>query len=277
MANPMPNLGESSQLDRYATIEAAYRSGDWDTVLEQGTVLNRKLARVGGANAQALRQRLELMLAHTHLYGFGDAESAQGHYQALLNQPVEASVRQMAEEGLELCRSRIAATASGSGDPTATTIDSGDHAASQEPTTPSESPGATAAEPWLADLTANRSSADNADRQPTTTITSQFAAAPAAEPSRLDPGETLIPEVIEEPELLEVHQTDPRLAEEVELAPRATVQTSPLASLAEAAQAALAGSQSEADVGVDVGGVAPAAAEEPDPDLLACLRLVRLS
>lgn len=262
MANPMPNLGESSQLDRYAAIEAAYRGGDWDTVLEQGTVLNRKLARVGGANAQALRQRLELMLAHTHLYGFGDAESAQGHYQALLNQPVEASLRQMAEEGLQQCRNRVAATASGSGDPATTTGDPGDRAASQEPANPSESQGSTAAEPWLADL--------NAKRQ--LTNPSGPSADPRAEANGQNPGDTLIPEVIEEPELLEVHQADPRLAEEVELTPQPTMASNILSSLAAAAQAELSGTTAEA-----AEAAAAPAAEEPDPDLLGCLRLVRLS
>ena len=275
MANPMPNLGESSQLDRYAAIEAAYRSGDWDTVLEQGTVLNRKLARVGGANAQALRQRLELMLAHTHLYGFGDAKSAQGHYQALLNQPVEASLRQMAEEGLQQCRDRVAATASDSGDPATTMLDPGDGASAQEPPNPSESQRATAAEPWLADLNANHSATDTSNRQPTNP--SDRASQSRVEANGPNPGATLIPEVIEEPELLEVHQADSRLAEEVELTSEPTMATNILTSLAAAAQAELSGTSAELgeeELGEVVG--APAA-EEPDPELLACLRLVRLS
>ncbi|MEB3360562.1 MAG: hypothetical protein VKI42_00365 [Synechococcaceae cyanobacterium] len=271
----MPNLGESSQLDRYAAIEAAYRSGDWDTVLEQGTVLNRKLARVGGANAQALRQRLELMLAHTHLYGFGDAESAQGHYQALLNQPVEASLRQMAEEGLQQCRNRIAATASGSGDPATTTVDPGDGAAAQEPPNPSEPQKAAAAEPWLADLNANLSSTDNNNRQPTNPF--DRSSDSRAETKGPNPGDTLIPEVIEEPELLEVHQADSRLAEEVDLTPEPSMATTVLTSLAAAAQAELSGTSAELGE-EEFGNVdAAPAAEEPDPELLACLRLVRLS
>jgi len=117
MVNLTPDPAESNQFDSYAAVEAAYRNGDWDTVLEQGAVLNRRLARASGANVQALRQRLELMLAHTHLYGFGNAESAQRHYQALLNQPVEASLRQIAEDGLKQCGDHVVAPVDGGGDP----------------------------------------------------------------------------------------------------------------------------------------------------------------
>jgi hypothetical protein len=44
------------------------------------------------------------------------------------------------------------------------------------------------------------------------------AEAPAApEPAAAGREESLIPEVVEEPELIELHQADPALAEEVEL------------------------------------------------------------
>jgi hypothetical protein len=92
----------------------------------------------------------------------------------------------------------------------------------------------------------------------------------AAETNGLTLGETLVPEVIDEPELLEIHQADPSLAEEVELNPQLTLVNQPLASLAEAAESEIIAA---GGVGVD----AAAVAEEPDSDLLACLRLVRLS
>jgi hypothetical protein len=279
MANPMPSPAESSQLDFYATVEAAYRNGDWNTVLEQGTVLNRRLARASGANVQALRQRLEMMLAHTHLYGFGNAESAQRHYQALLIQPVEASLRQMAEDGLKQCSDRIAAAAEGSGDRETATAELSERETSQRADQPSgsEREGSTAAEPWLNDLNANRATADNATPQPTipTGETSNPSPRPragmAAATNGVAPGATLIPEVIDEPELLELHQADPSLADEIELNPQPILENQPLASLAEAAQAEIIAA--EAGFGVEAAPVA----EEPDPDLLACLRLVRLS
>jgi hypothetical protein len=279
MANPMPSPAESSQLDFYAAVEAAYRSGDWDTVLEQGTVLNRRLARSGGAYVQALRQRLELMLAHTHFYGFGNAESAQRHYQALLNQPVEASLRQMAEDGLKQCRDRIAAAAVASADTETSTAELSERQTSQgsEETPESESEGSRAAQPWLDDRNADRASSANARSQPSTSTAGQSTL--SAEPQTGMPaatnglalGETLIPEVIDEPELLEIHQADPSLADEVELNPGPTRLNQPLASLAKAAQAELIAAQPGS--GVDAAPVA----EEPEPELLACLRLVRLS
>lgn len=277
MANPMPNPAESSQLDSYAAVEAAYRNGDWNTVLEQGTVLNRRMARAAGANVQALRQRLELMLAHTHLYGFSDAESAQRHYQALLNQPLEASLRQMAEDGLKQCRDRVGAMAQLSGEQGTAASEPSEDNASQGSDLASESGGSAAAEPWLEDLNANRSTANTTTAQPTATTdasplpSADQQASISTSTNNQDPSETLIPEVIDEPELLEIHQADPDLADEVLLNPPPTPVTQPLASLAEAAQAEL--NSAEPSSGFD----AAPAAEEPDPDLLACLRLVRLS
>lgn len=272
MVNLTPDPAESNQFDFYAAVEAAYRNGDWDTVLEQGAVLNRRLARAGGANVQALRQRLELMLAHTHLYGFGNAESAQRHYQALLNQPVEASLRQIAEDGLKQCGDHVVAPADRSGDPETSTAGPSERETSQGSDQPDASEGSAAAEPWLNDLNSNRATAAN-----TTTMTGKtsYSSAEArtgmaAETNGLTLGETLVPEVIDEPELLEIHQADPSLAEEVELNPQLTLVNQPLASLAEAAE-------SEIIAAGGVGVEAAAVAEEPDSDLLACLRLVRLS
>jgi hypothetical protein len=279
MANPMPSPAESSQLDFYAAVEAAYRSGDWDTVLEQGMELNRRLARSGGPNVQALRQRLELMLAHTHLYGFGNAEAAQRHYQSLLYQPVEASLRQMAEDGLKQCSDRIAAAAEGSGVTETSPIDLSERQTfqgSEEPRA-SESEGSRAAQPWLDDRNAYRASSGKANPQPSTTTDEPSKS--SAEPQREMPAttnglalaETLIPDVIDEQELLEIHQADPSLADEIELDPQPTPVNQALASLAEAAQAEIMAAQP--DLAVEAAPVA----QEPDPELLACLRLVRLS
>ena len=168
MVNPMPNPAESSPLDHYTALEAAYRQGDWAAVLEQGSVLNRKLTRAGGAQAQALRQRLELMLAHTHLYGFGNGEAAQQHYQALLNQPVDAALRQMAQEGLQTCRERIAAAAAAVSDDDVGAEESAEPTAQPRAATDGEA-ATTAAEPWLADL-ANKT--DTSDKGPSSATTS---------------------------------------------------------------------------------------------------------
>ncbi|MFN7900765.1 MAG: hypothetical protein ACK5N0_14095 [Synechococcaceae cyanobacterium] len=76
--------------------------------------------------------------------------------------------------------------------------------------------------------------------------------------------------MVEEPELIEVHQSDPLLAEEVELLEPSALQPSEMEALVEAAeteQIAASGFQEEWP-----------ADDEPDPDsdLIACLRVVRL-
>ena len=296
MVNLIPNSADSSPLDEYVAIEAAYRSGDWATVIEQGPAFNRKLARAGGASAKALRQRLELMLAHTHLYGYGDADAAQRHYQALLNQPVETSLRQMAEDGLKQCRERILATA---GD-RAPFQAAAETTQAHEPQPPAAAeadrnsapwlnsmPGSavtataqaatTAAAPWLPDLNAKPSAPRNASPQPaapagqTSDLVDHLNAGSATAENAGDRSETLIPDVIEEPELIKVHQSDPRLADEVELLEPSALQPSEMEALVEAAeteQIAASGLQET---------TSPAADEpDPDADLLGCLRLVRL-
>jgi acyl-CoA synthetase (AMP-forming)/AMP-acid ligase II len=69
-----------------------------------------------------------------------------------------------------------------------------------------------AAAPWLSPSTATPApSGDQETVVPTDKVPAATPAAPWSEPS-------LIPDVVEEPELIELHQADPSLAEDVELA-----------------------------------------------------------
>ncbi|MFM8278599.1 MAG: hypothetical protein ACKN89_16725 [Cyanobium sp.] len=281
----MPISAPVSPLHHYTAIEAAYRQGEWDTVLQQGRTLGQSLAQERGTNAQALLQRLELMLGHTQLYGFGNIETAKAHYQALLNKPVEASLRQLAEEGLRQCNERVdlAATRSDQRETPATLDGNSDGTAGFGPTLQqlplrrAAETNTPAAEPWLAKLVALRSRDSEVNAEPPQT--SNGSAGLQAETTLIaadgEPGEleTLIPDVIVEPELIELQQADPNLDDELTFRAPATVQGQGMAALAEAAAAEVAAS----GVGVAPDAAPAAASIDADLDLLSCLRLVRLS
>jgi len=151
-----PESGDA--LDRYAAIEIAYRAERWFEVLDRGQAL---LQDLDPADVAGVRERLQLLLGHTHLHGLGDRAAAARCYREVLAVSTDPRLRQSAEEELRSC-----------GIP--------------------ETAAPSAAAPWLEDAAAGA-----------------FAAAAGREP--------LIPEVVEEPELIEVHQADPRLAEDLEL------------------------------------------------------------
>jgi hypothetical protein len=157
-----PNEAVEPFIERYAAIEQAYRDRAWPTVLEEGTALVHDLGRSQDRITEGLRQRLLLLLGHTHLHGFGDLTAARDSYGAVLAADAEASLRQIAEEGLQQCD------------------------LPEEPQAPVAAVAqvrAPAAMPWLE---------------------STGVAA-------------LIPDVVDEPELIELHQSDPALAEELDL------------------------------------------------------------
>jgi hypothetical protein len=149
-------------IERYAAIEQAYRDRAWPTVLEEGTALLHDLGGGQDRVTEGLRQRLLLLLGHTHLHGFGDLNAARDSYSAVLAADAEASLRQIAEDGLRQCD------------------------LPEEPEAPVASVApdqAPAAMPWLK---------------------STGVAA-------------LVPDVVDEPELIELHQSVPALAEELDL------------------------------------------------------------
>jgi hypothetical protein len=223
---------------RYAAIEKAYSKEDWATVLKQGEVLLQELEADGLEQFQGLRMRLQLLLGHTQLYGFGAKEKASSLYGIVAKDSSEQALARIAEQGLKQCtvtaaeEPQVAATPT---EPTASTA------------SPAVGPSQSAAAPWLEATTATKtdkaSSQEGAgptipalpfsgtvDNVPSTaaaitvetsSIPLPLEAAAAAGESAGPPtpwGEaSLIPEIVEEPELIELHQADPSLAEEVEV------------------------------------------------------------
>lgn len=158
-------------IERYGAIEQAYRDQVWPTVLQEGRKLLDDLAGGSDRISKGLRQRLLLLLGHTHLHGLGDRAAARDFYGTVLTEDAEDSLRLIAQEGLQQCESPL------------------------EPEGP---------EPPLA---------------PMEVAPEQAPAMPWLEASGVGP---LIPEVVEEPELIELHQADPTRAEEVEVKVRST-------------------------------------------------------
>ncbi|QNI69240.1 hypothetical protein [Cyanobium sp. NS01] len=87
-----------SHAQRYAAIEHVYSEREWSEVESQGEAL---LVDLPDDPTDPLRLRVILLLAHTRLYGLGDVATAKGYYRALLRQCSDASLRQIAEQGLE--------------------------------------------------------------------------------------------------------------------------------------------------------------------------------
>jgi len=162
-------------IERYGAIEQAYRDQAWPTVLREGRLLLGDLAGGGDRISRGLRQRLLLLLGHTHLHGLGDREAARDFYGTVLSDDAEESLRRIAQEGFQQCESPL----------------------EQEEPEPLRAPVEVAPE--------------------------QAPAMPWLESRGVDP---LIPEVVEEPELIELHQADPARAEEVEVKVRSTEEAS---------------------------------------------------
>jgi len=211
---------------RYAAIENSYSKEDWATVLIEGEVLLRELEAEGLAPFLPLRMRLQLLLGHTHLYGYDAKEKAADLYGIVAHESNEPALARIAEQGLKQCAIPAAP------EPAAVTT-----TPLEAPTaggTPAVASGTTAAAPWLEATAVARSaeaaaSAPDASTMPAMPSTATTGTAPAA-PTPIEPEipaeisaapwteESLIPDVVEEPELIELHQADPSLADEVVVA-----------------------------------------------------------
>jgi hypothetical protein len=101
MATP---LDGSELLRRYEAVEKAYCQGRWATVLEAGTALLRDLAEGREQpDLAGLHHRMQLLMAHTLLHGYGDRDAAEDLYELVRKSDAESSLRQMAEDGLDQC------------------------------------------------------------------------------------------------------------------------------------------------------------------------------
>lgn len=213
----MAETSANDAAQRYAVIEQAYSREKWGTVVGDGGELLQELQQSDNPQLTGLKLRLQLLLGHTQLYGYGDKATAAGYYGTVAEQNSEAALTRIAEQGLKQCAIEEAAAAPSTGAAVADTV----------ATTPdfltkgAAGPAVTApASPWLATTAAATAAAAAASpaadlesapaEEGPDAATAGMPAAPWSEPS-------LIPEVVEEPELIELHQADPTLAEDVEL------------------------------------------------------------
>ena len=173
---------------RYEAIEGFYNGRQWDDVASLSEAL---LVELPDDPSHPLRQRLQLLLGHTYCYGYQDAQTATGFYSRVLAASEETMLREIAEQGLKQC------------------INLADIADAPAEVTPDQSPAATvaisatavaAATPWMEQLGEVG-----------------LGEVPQPELGLAELGLTEV-EVIEEPELIELAQANPRTAEPVDLA-----------------------------------------------------------
>lgn len=86
--------------ERYAAIEGSYAQQNWPAVEADCEAL---LAELPDDPDHPLRQRLHLLLGHTQLYGNADPAAAARHYSTVLAINPEPVLRDIAEQGLQLC------------------------------------------------------------------------------------------------------------------------------------------------------------------------------
>jgi hypothetical protein len=221
----MAETSANDAAQRYAVIEQAYSREKWATVLADGGELLRQLQPSDNPQLTGLKLRLQLLLGHTQLYGYGDKATAAGYYGTVAEQSAEAALTRIAEQGLKQCAiDEAAATPT----PASAVADSG--APGQEFLVAGASGAAVSAQavtgpaaPWLAATPAATAPpaaaapATAADPGPATDGEEAPSEPQAATPAAPWAEPSLIPEVVEEPELIELHQADPALAEDVEL------------------------------------------------------------
>ena len=119
---------------RYEAIERVYSKRQWDDVARLSEEL---LLELPNEPADPLRQRLQLILGHTYLYGYEDRAIATGFYSRVRAATQEPVLRDIADQGLEQCSSQPA--------PPAPTLEVG---SGQTPIATSTS----SAMPWLEQL-----------------------------------------------------------------------------------------------------------------------------
>ena len=102
------SLLSKDPLERYGVIERAYCEENWSAVIHDAQALIADLERAAEGSPEGLKERLQLLIGHSFLYGLGDRDSAEDHYQAVLHSGAEVSLRQIAEQGLQQCALPVA-------------------------------------------------------------------------------------------------------------------------------------------------------------------------
>ena len=90
---------------RYEAIERVYSKRQWDDVARLSEEL---LLELPNEPAEPLRQRLQLLLGHTYLYGYQDRATATGFYSRVRAATQEPLLRDIADQGLAQCASQAA-------------------------------------------------------------------------------------------------------------------------------------------------------------------------
>ena len=90
---------------RYEAIERVYSKRQWDDVARLSEEL---LLELPNEPADPLRQRLQLLLGHTYLYGYQDRATATGFYSRVRAATQEPLLRDIADQGLAQCASQPA-------------------------------------------------------------------------------------------------------------------------------------------------------------------------
>ena len=264
---------------RYGQIEEAYRQQEWSIVIDQGQTLLADLENQPEAGA-GLKPRLQLLMAHSLLYGFNDTLMAEDLYTKVAGDSSESDLQPVAEAGIHNCRAN--------------------RAQRRENEARAQAEAAQRRKAEQEELTSATANQDQS--QPASPVPGAGAGAGAGSPGPVMPwltetaadsalvsqdwaplGETLIPEIVDEPELLELHQTGSSLAEEVDLMVRERLGVGlaelgdpnrhSIESVAFAEQAATAKKAQQAGEPAKVS----AQAEGEDDDLMAGLLRVVLS
>ena len=260
---------------RYGQIEEAYRQQEWSIVMDQGQTLLADLENQPEAGA-GLKPRLQLLMAHSLLYGFNDTLMAEDLYTRVAGDSSESDLQPVAEAGILNCRANRAQRRENEAHAQA-------EAAQRRKAEQEE----------LTSATANRDKSQPASPVPGAGAGSPGPVMPWLTQTAADSalvsqdwaplGETLIPEIVDEPELLELHQSESSLAEEVDLMVRERLGVGlaelgdpnrhAIESVAFAEQAATAEKAQQAGEPAKVS----AQAEGEDDDLMAGLLRVVLS
>jgi hypothetical protein len=127
---------------RYATIERLYSEREWPQVEALSKALLSELPDDPG---DPVRLRLQLLLGHTRLYGVGAVDDARSHYQIVLQNCNETTLREIAEQGLRQCiQVEEGKSLPGPADPAATGVETAPAASAVA--------GGAAAMPWMEEL-----------------------------------------------------------------------------------------------------------------------------
>jgi len=201
---------------RYAELEKAYVEEHWSTVLTNGQTLLDAIETSDDPQAEGLANRVRVLLGHTHLYGLAEPEVAEDYYRSVLGSRAEPELRRIAAEGLQQClRPRTLREQPAQAGDAVT--------ASNAPIAPpAGAPINASADPFLAAVLASGAASTAAPGTATAPATPWLADLPQdlvapAPAGALELIPSLEVEVVEEPELVEVAQADPNLAEELEL------------------------------------------------------------